>query len=385
MLTDADHKRIQALIVQLNADSFKERDKASRLLVAEGLPALPLLQKPPTGATLEQARRMERCAKAIERPGWYEALAAAARLLAHHAPQEAPATLVAFLPFAPQDLPDEVLFVLDELTNKAGKVDAAIAAVLTSPHPIQRATAAVLVGAYGSADQRKGVLPLLDDEHPLVRFDAAQGLLAGGNRAAVPVLVHLLKHGPAPLAENAEALLLELAAKTAPKIDWRDTKEGREKSFSAWLAWWNQHKDRLELPKAVGLQLASGERLARDVGLKCFQALAGVDKATLSKVAAVPFRYGDGRTITTIDDLYELLNSTRAPEELLKQFTFNKVVTVKEFLTITRQEFRDYLNSLHGGKFFVVCWNIPGANTQLLGLVVRVRGATARAIGVVST
>jgi hypothetical protein len=385
-LSDADQKRIQALIARLNAESFKEREQVTKQLIAEGLPALPLLQQPPAGASLEQIRRLERCAKAIERPGWTDALAAAARLLAHHAPKDAAATLLAYLPFAPGDVPEDILVALDQLTAKASAVDPAILAALESPRAGQRAAAAALVGARGTVEQRKVVVRLLDDASPLVRFHAAQGLLAGRDKTAIPVLVSLLKNGPAHLAENAEAILLEVAAATAPKVDWHNTKEDREKSHDAWLAWWHQHKDKLEIAATdSGLWLANSERLAKDVASKCFHSLGGVDLVTLRKVAAVPFRWGDGRTVNSYDELQQVFNGDKSSPEFLKQFTPKQVTTPKEFVKIARFEYKEYLNNLHGGKFYVVSWTFPGGGAMELGLVVRVRGATARAIGVVAS
>jgi hypothetical protein len=384
-LSDADQKRIAALIAQLNAASFKERDQATSQLIAEGLPALPLLQKPAEGATLEQTKRMERCAKAIVRPGWNDAVAAAARLLAHYSPSNAASVLLAFAPFAPDDLPDEILAALDSATKKAGKVDAALLAALESPKASQRAIAAVLVGAHGTAEERQAVVRLLEDADPLVRFHAAQGFLVGRDKTGVPVLVSLLKHGPATLAENAESLLQEIAAATAPIVLWRDTKEDREKSWKAWQAWWQEHQNKVDLAKLdSGLWLINSERLAKDVGIKCFAALSGVDKVTLRKIAAVPFRWGDGRILQNYDDLYNVLNGQKTPEDLLKQFPFKQIVPAKEFVKIARPEDKDYINQLHGGRFFVVSWTFAGGPGQL-GLVVRVRGATARATSVVAS
>src|SRR5437879_1887467 len=52
-ITGADQARIGQLIKQLDSPAFKERDKATAALIAEGPRALPLLQQSLPGATLE--------------------------------------------------------------------------------------------------------------------------------------------------------------------------------------------------------------------------------------------------------------------------------------------------------------------------------------------
>jgi hypothetical protein len=387
-LSEADQKRIKGLIDKLNAESFKEREKASGQLIAEGLGALPLLQKMQAGATLEQTKRLERCIAAIQRPGWNDAISAGARLLVHHGPKEAAQALLAFMPFVPGDAQDEVIGALSALSTKEGKVDPAVMAALKSMEVNQRSAAAVLVGAHGTAEQRKTVLPLLDDADAWVRFRAAQGLLAGREKAALPVLVDLLKVGPAELADTADGMLQEVAGATAPKVEWKNNKEYREKAHAAWLEWWQEHKDKVEIPKAdqAGLWVVNAERMAKDVGVKLWLGLAGIDKVTLRKLAAVPFRWGDGRVFETQDELHQLINSQKVTPDLIKMYSFDRVVPAKEFAKVARQEYKAFLDKLQGGRFYVVCMNPPGGNSpNQIGLVVRVRGATARAIGVVAS
>jgi hypothetical protein len=384
-LSEQDVERIEAQIARLNAKSYPEREKATAMLIAEGARALPLLQRPPVGASLEQVKRLQRCAAAVQRPEWQPGLAAAARLLVRHAPKDAAAVLLAYSPFAPDDLPEEILFALDGAVKKAGKVDAALLASLERARPTTRGIAATLVAAHGTADQRKAVLALLDDPDPTVRLRAAQGLLAAGQGAAIPTFIALLKKSPALVAENAEGYLVEVAAATGPKVVWKDTKEDREKSYAAWLAWWHLHKDKLQLAHVQSaFGLVNAERLAKAVGLKCWDVLCGTDLVSLQKVVAIPFRWGDGRTFQSYEEMLAVVNEQKASPDLVKQFTFRQVVPAREFLKVAALDCRDFLNSLQGGKFYVVSWQLnPG--TFELGYVVRVRGATARALGVVAT
>jgi hypothetical protein len=203
------------------------------------------------------------------------------------------------------------------------------------------------------------------------------------------VLVALLKSGPAELAETAEGMLQEVAGARAPMVEWKDNKEQREKSHAAWLAWWQQHKDSVEIPKAEvpGLWIVNPERQVKDVGIKLFYGFAHVDKDSLRKLAAVPFHWGDGRVFQTMDDLHTLVNKEGTGKEAIQSWPFHSVMRLKDFAKITRPAYRAYIESLKGGNFYVVCFGSPAnkANNNLMGLVVRIRGATARAIGVVAS
>jgi len=79
------------------------------------------------------------------------------------------------------------LGTLTRLGVQAGEVDPALVAALHSKAPAQRAAGAMLVGWAGGPEQRLAVKKLLQDSDGTVRFHAAQGILAGRDKAAVPV------------------------------------------------------------------------------------------------------------------------------------------------------------------------------------------------------
>jgi hypothetical protein len=158
-LSDADANPIRGLIRELDADAFKVRDKAHAALVAEGPAALPLLRQALPGATLEKRLRLERILKVVEPPEWAETVGAAARLLKDRRPDGAVAALLAYTPFMPDAAADDVLEALCGLGVKDGKIDAPLLAALTDKVPTKRAAAAVVVGAFGNADQRIAVPP----------------------------------------------------------------------------------------------------------------------------------------------------------------------------------------------------------------------------------
>jgi hypothetical protein len=96
-------------------------------------------------------------------------------------------------------------------------------------------------------------------------------------------------------------VLLTLADKTAPAKTFGETEAARKECHAAWLKWWNQHKDKVDLAKAeVGLQLANRPTLARKAARDFMHAIAtGGDKALLEKSSAVPFYLSFNKALET--------------------------------------------------------------------------------------
>src|SRR5437588_614184 len=66
-----------------------------------------------------------------------------------------------------------------------GKLDPALAAALDDREPARRAAAALVLGRYGTSEQRAAVRRLLTDREAKVRLRAAQGLLAARDGTAL--------------------------------------------------------------------------------------------------------------------------------------------------------------------------------------------------------
>jgi hypothetical protein len=248
--SDAEQQRLGQLIQQLDSLVYKEREKASAALRAEGTRALPFLRSGLKSSTLEMRIRLEQVIKAVDWPQWAETIVAATQLLKRRQPDGALEALLGFVPFAPEDTVDPVLDALSQVGVHNGKVDKTLSAALRDQAPARRAAAAVLAGAFGNAEQRGVVRLLLSDPAPVVRLRAAEGLLAARDSVGVPVLISLLPRSDLDLAERAEAALLLLAGKTAPSLTLGDNTAARAKCQNAWLAWWNQYKDHIDLARA---------------------------------------------------------------------------------------------------------------------------------------
>src|SRR5262249_1080189 len=142
-------------------------------------------------------------------------------------PAKAIAVLLAYVPFADDDsVEDEVLGALSVLSVRGERTDPQFAAALADPLAPRRAAAGYVLGRAGTPDQPREVRRLLDDPAPEVRFRAAQGLLAAGDRAAVPVLIDLLGKAPDAWRWRVEEALQRLAAGRAPQLPPGDSPGG---------------------------------------------------------------------------------------------------------------------------------------------------------------
>jgi hypothetical protein len=236
---------------RLGDNAFPVRQQASADLVKAGAAAVPFLQRALTDPDLEVVRRAERCLQEIKHRMETSQVLAAARLLAVRQADRAPEVLLNYLPFADDPVvEEELLATLAVVGFHKGKVDPALSVALTDAMPGRRAAAGYLLGQSTEGGVRARVRPLLTDTDARVRFQAARGLLAGGEKEAVPALLALLTNGPKDLAWQAEDQLGQLAGDQTPRASvGTGTDEERRRSRDAWTTWWSDHGDRLSLEK----------------------------------------------------------------------------------------------------------------------------------------
>jgi RNA polymerase sigma factor (sigma-70 family) len=384
-LSDTEVARIHRLIEQLDAPAFKDRDKATAALIAEGVRVLPLLKNADAHATLERRLRLERCLKAIDKADWSDTVAAAARLVKGRRPEGGAVVLLSFIPFAEVEAVDDVLDALCRLAVLDGKVQAPVLAALKDPIVARRAAGAVLVGAFGTAEQRRAVAPLLDDADTRVRFRAAQGLLAAHDRQAISTLIDVLASGELAWAERAEGLLLELADSSASKVVVGDKNTTTQACRAAWQQWGRQHQDKVELTAAnSGLQFGNGPATAKKAATNFVNALIKQDVAQFERYTAVPFNIDGVKTLTTRQELNEFCSKSKVTNDQFS-FTIVRVVSVAEQLRIsTLDGDQEYLAGLprHGTWVVHVEANENG-RIEPAALIVRTSGAVGRVIGVV--
>lgn len=255
-----DRRQIRQLLAALESDSFDEREAATQNLIQRGSSVLEDLQKLNNHADAEVRRRAAEAIQAIEQGPGSILLLAVVRRLAFHAPPEAEVALLRFLPFARDEtVEDEIVLALDSLQrNKA--ISPALLSAMSDPAAIVRGTAGRVVGKIGTAQQRAQAMVLLKDANAGVRFRVAQGLLAGGQREAVAVVIDLLTE-ETPLCWQAEEVLYRLAGEKGPSETTSLLgADGRKKSREVWQTWWREHGSSVDLarlsdPRQLGLTL----------------------------------------------------------------------------------------------------------------------------------
>ncbi len=220
--------------------SYFVREDASRALLEKGRAALPFLRAALNDSDLEIQRRARRCLDAIESGPALGRLQAMVRLVAERRPAGAAEVLLAYLPFADQDaLEDEIRTALKTLGMKDGRPEPALAAALRDPLALKRSTAALVIGQAPLIDDRLAVKPLLQDPEAIVRLRAAEGLLAGKDKDALPILIALLSEAPLPLAWEAEEHLGRIAGEQSPQLALGSgDSTARRKCRAAWEEWW---------------------------------------------------------------------------------------------------------------------------------------------------
>jgi HEAT repeat protein len=240
---------LDRLVEQLGNPDFETREEAMRTLIGLGPIALEPLRKARALQDKEAARCAANCALRIEGDPQEHLLAAAVRSLARTDTSTAIAALLEFLPCAVDDaLQEEIYFGLDAFVRKHGTPSSVFIPALHDPLPARRAAASLIVGRAGSDEEKAAVGPLLHDHDPMVRLRAAQGLLAGRKKEAVPTLIDLLEEPTLPVAWQAEELLHYAAGFSAPaaSIGSGQAREVR-KCRKAWDDWWQTKESSLSL------------------------------------------------------------------------------------------------------------------------------------------
>jgi hypothetical protein len=249
-LTDEDFKRFAALVKQLGDDDFDKREEASGELSKRGTAVLPLLRKAAQSSDAEVSRRAADCITRIEKGPGAALPVACARLLARKPHADAAAVLLAHLPQADDGDVEQAVFEALLVLSARADAAAALRAALKDEVPVRRAAAAFVLGRSADKDVRDLAKPLLADKSTMVRFRAAQSLIAANDKAGVPALVELVTNAKASELGEVEELLDRLGGDFVPDAPTGDSDEARKKRRDAWDKWWKDKGDALDLAKA---------------------------------------------------------------------------------------------------------------------------------------
>jgi len=246
-LEEGDQIRLRQLIADLGAPAFTTRNRASKLLINEGAPALAFLRPALHDPDAEVMRRANLCIEEIRRGPGPALPSAAARLLARphsekgHSPAAAIRVLLGYVPFADDEtVEEEVATALTVLCAREVKIDPLVPEALRDPLAARRALAAHVLGRVGTREQRAGLRKLLDDPVPAVRLRAALSLLCAKDRTAVPRLIALMNETPCASLWQVEEMLQRLAGPQAPMETVAEgSPEKRHVAVKAWDKWFS--------------------------------------------------------------------------------------------------------------------------------------------------
>jgi HEAT repeat protein len=242
--------QVEQYLEDLADARFKVREAASEKLIQLGIPVLPALRRFAHDADPERGRRAQACIAEIElhRVGSVGLAMPAARVLAKLKPPGAMEALLIFLPFNEDEwVEEEVLTALTDLVRDGRPLDPVIVGFLSDQHPARRAASGLLAGRSSEPEHRLAVQKLLHDTNPKVQLRAAQGLLAGHDREAVPALIRLVEHGPTGISSRAEETLFRMAGDKAPGLSSSTSLSSQRRNAQAWTEWWRQNASQFDL------------------------------------------------------------------------------------------------------------------------------------------
>jgi HEAT repeat protein len=280
---DGDRERMLRLVRELGDDDFNMREQASARLRDMGPVALPILRQALKDLDPEVVQRAQECKTEVEKswrisaqagvtqiislasagrlltPGLVQNLQAlekdpaakipngAARLLALRHPPGAAAGLLAYVPFAEDEMEiDDIQGALTTLACQGGVTETALVRALDDKISLRRGVAAVALckarAGRGPESQR-----LLHDRDPLVRLRVALALAELKDKEAVPELIDLVGLLSEEQAWQAEDLLRRLAGDQSPLDNSRVDSTSRRQWRDAWAAWWRENSGRIDM------------------------------------------------------------------------------------------------------------------------------------------
>lgn len=385
--TAAEQQHIEQLARLLGHSSYRLRVRAQAQLLEQGPKALAQLRQLRTQSDLEAAVRAQHCMDAVAAHARPELHMAALRQLQVIRPEAAAEVLFAYLPFAVDDTFYLALleFVYD-LEAQRGEPHSVLVIGLADGDVLRRSTAALIVGRWGNADQQHEVRKLLNDADALVRFRAAQGLLAAQDESGLATLVELLHTGPADLAEHSQEVLRLVAGMHGPRETLALDRASRNRCAQAWRRWLTARTqlDVARLDKL--LPFYSEENLAGQVARHFAQNLVGLNYPRLEKTIAVPFYAGNGHfVLDTHTQFAEYIRDTSESVARNKIEIRTGAIAGPAYLKQASREEQQLLQKLAPTELYifpVVVRNLRDGTAQDgAALLVRVRQGEARVIG----
>jgi HEAT repeat protein len=243
-LAPSERSRVERLIRDLGDSAFRTRAGAADDLERIGPRIAGMLRRYSHDPDTEIASRCRQLLQRLLPQTKVTLVADGLRRLGRSKNPEIVRVLMAYLPDAETDaLANEVQRILSEIGIHDSKANAVLVEALTDALPEKRHVAGILLAPL--EEHRPAVRKLLDDPSSRVRLPVAHALLGQGEKAAIPVLIHLL-----PSLEPIEAWpvldeLYRVGGFHTPAVPLGRGEAARERCRQAWLEWWNKEKDHL--------------------------------------------------------------------------------------------------------------------------------------------
>jgi hypothetical protein len=268
-LTETEQGRIASVIKRFGADDFEERVRATEEIEAFGTAAVGPLKAAAKDSDPEVAYRARVALSRVETVPHSAVAAAAVRAVVKLKPDGAAAALIGFLPMADDEgVADVIRDALVSLAvGKDGKADPALVAALADASPVRRSAAYAALTLGGSKDERIRV----KDAYPKVREAVLKetdldtkfvGLwslaLTTREKEYLGELVTLIPKLPRGRIWQLEDLLLQVAGSHPKDGRFLKSPESLTKTRDAWLAWWKEKGQAIDLTKVEYKQRVAG-------------------------------------------------------------------------------------------------------------------------------
>jgi hypothetical protein len=258
-LSDVDQGRISGIIKRFGSDDFNERVKATEEIELYGAAAVGPLKAAERDADPEVAYRAKVALKKMAKVPHTLVMAAAVRAIVKLKPEGAASALIGFLPLADDDANAELIRnALIAMAVRDGKAEPALVAALNNASAVRRGAAYIALTLGGPTTERiriKDAYPqlreaVLHEKEPEAKFVGLWTLLQTTHeKEFVPELIALIPQAGRGRIWQLEDLLLQLAGSHPKDGRFLKSKESLEKSRDAWLAWWKEKGDKVDLVK----------------------------------------------------------------------------------------------------------------------------------------
>lgn len=237
-VTKENTKQILALIERLGSKSAQLRQEAADALLESGRKTAPFLREAVKGKDPNIRDRAEKVLNRIDMRPEVDRILTLLRLIRERKTPGALPVLLDYLPWLTESrAEEELLDTIVALGIVDGKVAPPILDALESKDARKRAAAALVLGRSPLAADRRKAYELRTDKSNEVRLRAGEGLIYGGDRRGVDILIDLLTDTPLELGTRAERLLAIASKRSAPSFMLRDKAKVRVACQKAWRDW----------------------------------------------------------------------------------------------------------------------------------------------------